>query len=464
MSNAFQFTGPRPHVLVVDDERMIRWSLREALEQAGAQVEEAASLEEARRRLAESWPDLMLLDLRLPDGNGMELLEELLEQDETLPVLMITAYGSVEGAVRAMQAGAQDYIAKPFELDDLLLKVASVLDRRKLERLAQIQERGENERSPVEVSSAAWREVAELLERVGRSGASTVLLTGESGVGKGYAARMLHEAGGNTKDRPFVAVSCTAIPETLLESELFGHEQGAFTDARRAKPGLAELAHGGTLFLDEIGDLPPAMQAKMLTLLEDRSFRRVGGTRDLRLQARVVAATHRDLEAAVEQGQFRSDLYYRLRVVPIEIPPLRQRREDVLPLAEMFLERFRSELGTEVAGFSAEASSVLQGFHWPGNIRELRNAIERAALLACGDRIEPGDLPAELTSSPQGQAAPSAGLPEFPAGGVDLAALERHWVAAALAAAKGNRSQAARLLGMNRDQIRYRLEKYDLGN
>jgi two-component system, NtrC family, response regulator AtoC len=461
VSDSLRFPDPAPHVLVVDDERMIRWSLRAGLEEAGAIVEEAASLAEARRRLEEAWPDLVLLDMRLPDGSGSELLAEALAQDPELPILMITAYGSLEGAVQAMRDGAQDYIAKPFELDELVHKCGAILERHRLRRLTQFQQRRDAPAGII-AESASLQEVVRLLQRIGSSGASTVLLTGESGTGKGLAARVLHHAGGNP-DAPFIPVTCTAIPETLLESELFGHERGAFTDAHESKPGLAELAHGGTLFLDEVGDLPPATQAKMLTLLEDRSFRRVGGTRQHRLEARVVAATNRDLEAEVAAGRFRADLYYRLRVVPVRIPPLRERVADVSPLAESFLASFAREFSSPARGFSDAAMQALQAFSWPGNVRELRNAVERAVLLTSAREILPSDLPAEVVGQVKAEQV-SARLPRLPATGCSLEELEQAWVSEALRRSGGNRSGAARMLGLNRDQIRYRIGKFGLAD
>jgi two-component system, NtrC family, response regulator AtoC len=459
MASSPRFSEPAPHVLVVDDERMIRWSLRAGFEEAGAHVEEAATLAEARGRLAEDWPDLLLLDLRLPDGSGMDLLREVLEKDADLPIMVITAFGSLEGAVDAIKHGAKDYIAKPFELDELLHKATRILEHRDLWRRAESQERSSVERELV-AESPAILAVIDLLNRVGRSGASTVLLTGESGVGKGLAARLLHGFGGGNK--PFISVACTAIPEALLESELFGHEKGAFTDAKKAKPGLAELAHGGTLFLDEIGDLPPATQAKMLTLLEERSFRRVGGTRQLRMNARVVAATNRDLQAEVSAGRFRADLYYRLRVVPVEIPPLRERIEDIHPLAEHFLKGFQREFASPAKDFSETALMAMEAFSWPGNVRELRNAVERAALLGTGAYIELGDLPPEICGGLE--SGLEIGLPSLPPDGCPFEKLERAWVSEALRRCSGNRSKAARLLGMKRDQIRYRIEKFGLGD
>ncbi len=461
MAEPIRFTDPPPRILVVDDERMIRWSLRACFEEAGALVDEAASLEEARRRLEEQWPALLVLDLKLPDGDGLDLLEEVQAEGTDLAALVITAYGSVRGAVEAVRKGAFDYVAKPFELDDLLLTAKRALEQRELRRIADLRARLDDTLWPV-AEAESTRKVQELLQRIGGSGATTVLLTGESGVGKGLAARYLHAASAAGGEAPFIPVSCTSIPETLLESELFGHERGAFTDAKESKRGLAELAWGGTLFLDEVGDLPPGIQAKLLTLLEDRHFRRVGGTRQLELQARVVAATNRDLEKEVAAGRFRADLFYRLKVVPVEIPPLRQRVADIVPLADFFLGQFRREFGVGVEGFGDDVIRAMEAYGWPGNVRELRNAVERAALLAQGERVGLGDLPPEVGGGDRGADA-SAGSLALPAEGVDLQALERAWVLEALRRCDGNRSQAARLLGMNRDQIRYRIEKFNLG-
>ncbi|MFQ5749159.1 MAG: sigma-54-dependent transcriptional regulator [Planctomycetota bacterium] len=459
LADPIRFPQPSPRVLVLDDERMIRWSLRSAFEEAGALVEEAASLEEGRRRLQEAWPDLLVLDLKLPDGNGIDFLKEVRSEDPNLPTLVITAFGSVRGAVEAIREGAFDYVSKPFDLDDLLLTSKRALERLDLGRIADFQARKAENNWPVAVSPKALQ-VAALLKRIGRGGASTVLITGESGVGKNLAARMLHASGGQNSRRSFITVPCTAIPESLLESEIFGHERGAFTDAREAKRGLAELAWGGTLFLDEVGDLPAHLQAKMLSLLEDRVFRRVGGTRLHRLEACVVAATNRDLEEEVRQGRFRPDLYYRLKVVPIEIPPLRERREDIRPLAQHFLNQFRRQAGVKVEGFGEEVLADMEAYSWPGNVRELRNAVERAVLLTTEPLIGREDLPPEVSGTESRSAV--NGLPSLPSDGVDLARVEKAWVEEALNRSHGNRSRAARLLGMNRDQIRYRIHKFGL--
>jgi transcriptional regulator with PAS, ATPase and Fis domain len=307
------------------------------------------------------------------------------------------------------------------------------------------------------------QEVVRLIRRIAESEASTILLLGESGVGKGLVARALHFAGPRW-ERPFMNITCTALPEALLESELFGHEKGAFTDAKAQKKGLFELADGGTIFLDEIGDLSQGMQGKLLRVLEDKAFRHVGGTRDIQVALRIVAATNKELGKEVEAGRFRPDLYFRLKVIPIEIPPLRDRIEDLLPLAESFVKHFNRELRKNVQGFSSDAVEQMKQYHWPGNVRELRNAIERAVLLGDKETLSLSDLPSEIRGS-KGRADGAAGAAAFrlPPGGIVLEELEKDFVVQALERSRGNRTRAAQLLGLNRDQIRYRIEKFSLG-
>ncbi len=454
-------------ILVVDDEKMIRWSLRTRLEQAGYSVEEAETGEAALAAAGRETPDLVLLDIRLPDVSGEEVLKSLRAAAPDLPVVMMTAHASVEGAVAAIKQGAYDYLVKPFEVSDLLLTVGRALDastlRREVSRQRE-QDRREFGVGNLVAESAAMKEVARMIRRVAQSEATTILLLGESGVGKGLVARALH-CEGRSADRPFLNVTCTAIPETLLESELFGHERGAFTDARAQKKGLFELADGGTVFLDEIGDLSANLQAKLLRILEEKIFRRVGGTRDIQVAVRIVAATNKDLDAEVESGRFRRDLYYRLKVIPISIPPLRERKEDVEPLARRFLLHFNGEFKKSVGGFSPAAREALVAYPWPGNVRELRNAIERAVLLGDGDVLDVGDLPLEIRGGHAPAALPgeeARGGFRLPPKGVVLEELEKDLVRQALALANGNRARAARLLGINRAQIRYRIEKFAL--
>ncbi len=461
-------------ILVVDDERMVRWSLRQALERAGYQVDEAASGAEALEVAGRELPDVVLLDHRLPDRTGIEVLRALLKSAPRLPVVMITAHASIDGAVEAMKEGAFHYLSKPFEVEDVLQSVQRALEMGKLrEQVARAREQGQRTFGVQNIvaESPAMREVTRLVQRVAQSEASTILLLGESGVGKGLVAHALHY-GSSIHEKPFVDITCTALTETLLESELFGHERGAFTDARTQKKGLLEIADGGSVFLDEIGDLSPAMQGKLLRFLEEKSFRRVGGTRDIHVSVRVIAATNKDLAGEVEAGRFRRDLYFRLNVIPIRIPALRERREDILPLARGFVRHYGMEFRKPVLGLSSPVEERLLAYEWPGNVRELRNAIERAMLLADGTELNVEDLPHELRLLASAvPAAPlvAVGAPSgrsggftLPESGLSFEELERDLLCQALERCSGNRTRAARLLGLNRDRIRYRIHKFGL--
>jgi DNA-binding NtrC family response regulator len=453
-------------ILVVDDERMVRWSLRQALERAGYQVDEAATAAEALEHAGRELPDVVLLDHRLPDKTGLEVLRVLLQGTPRLPVVMITAHASIDGAVEAMKEGAFHYLSKPFEVEDVLQTVKRALEMGQLrEEVARRREEGRKSFGAQNViaESPAMKAVVKMVQRVASSEASTILLLGESGVGKGLIAHALHYES-NAVDKPFVDITCTALTETLLESELFGHEKGAFTDARTQKKGLFELADGGTVFLDEIGDLTPAIQGKLLRFLEEKSFRRVGGTRDIRVAVRVIAATNKDLAAEVEAGRFRRDLYFRLNVIPIHIPALRERREDILPMARAFVRHYTVEFRKQVSGLSRASGERLLAYSWPGNVRELRNAIERAILLAEGGELTPDDLPLELREPKFARTPAQSGVDSFtlPPEGLSFEQLERHLLVQALERCHSNRTRAARLLGMNRDRIRYRIQKFGL--
>jgi DNA-binding NtrC family response regulator len=457
--------GHGERILVVDDEKMIRWTLSRSLGEAGFTTEDASTAAEALAAVEREVPDLVLLDFKLPDKTGVEVLREIRRIAPEVPVILITAFGTVDGAVAAMREGAYDYRSKPFEIDDLMLAVRRALEasglRDEVRALREDSRRAAAMPELVAVSGAS-KEVVRLVERVAQSEASTILLLGESGVGKGVVARALHDAS-RRASRPFLNITCTALPETLLESELFGHERGAFTDARQQKRGLVELAQGGSLFLDEIGDLSAALQGKLLRFLEAKQFRRVGGTRDITVSVRVIAATNRDLAKEVAENRFRQDLYYRLNVIPLRIPPLRERIEDLNPLVEKFIAHFNREFRKHVKGFTPEAVEVMERYHWPGNVRQLRNAIERAVLLSDREWLSADDLPFEVRE-PKGAAPRAPGTAfdvyQLPGDGVGFDKLEREYVRQALERTRGNRSRAARLLGMNRDQIRYRIEKF----
>jgi DNA-binding NtrC family response regulator len=449
---------PPLKVLVVDDERLIRWSLREALEQEGYQVLEAGSAEEGLGLCDAEHPDIVFLDVRLPGMSGLEALRRLRTVDDTCAVIMMTAYATVEEAVEALKQGAQEFLKKPFDLCEvraLLLKVASARRlRRDLERLR----REAAQQGAFIGTSAAVRKLLELAASV-RDSDTTVLVDGESGTGKGLLARVIHEMSARAKG-PLVEVNCSAVPPGLFESELLGYERGAFTDARTAKRGLLELADGGTLVLDEIGEIPLPVQAKLLRCIEEKRFHRVGGLRDLEVDVRVVATTNRDLEQAVAAGKFRADLFFRLNVFPLHLPPLRARRDDIAALARHFVERMNRQLSKSVKGVSPEALRLMLAYDWPGNARELRNVIERGVLLATGDELLPVHLPAELQAAPAGAASPAEGPG---AGVVPLAAAERRLIEEALARAGGNQTGAARMLGVTRDTLRYRMKKHGLG-
>jgi two-component system response regulator AtoC len=445
------------NILVVDDERLIRWALVERLRNEGYRVLEAATGAEAFERIREG-VDLVLLDFKLPDIDGVSVLRQVIEHDPDALVILLTAFGTVDTAVEAMKVGAYHFASKPFNLDDIVQIVQKALETTKLRR--EVRALRASAAQPfafdrIVGDSARMTTFKSLLRKVAESPASTVLLTGESGTGKDLAAKVLHYNSARSS-RQFMNITCSAIPEALLESELFGHERGAFTDARQQKRGLLESADGGTVFLDEIGEMQVSLQAKLLRFLEEKTFKRVGGNQDIRVDVRIVSATNRNLEEQVKAGKFRADLYYRLNVLPIELPPLRAHLEDVAALASFYVDSYNREFRKTVRGVSDAGLSLLKRHDWPGNIRELRNAVERAMLLADGAWLEPADF-ALLHRG----AVAAAGL-GLPAGGINLEDLERSLVVQALEQSGGNQTRAATLLGLNRDQIRYRIEKFSL--
>jgi two-component system response regulator AtoC len=445
-------------VLVVDDDRSFRVVAQASLAAEGYEVRTAHSGGEGLEVARAFQPEVVLLDRNLPDADGLDVLARLLAGGPDVPlVIMATAYGEIENAVAAVKAGAFDYLAKPIALPELLVAVGKALAARRLRRRAEGlsgASRRRHERAFCQGASAAMRAVVDLATKVAASPDTTVLLTGESGSGKEVIAQLVHLRTPGRGDGPLVELNCAAIPETLLEAELFGHEKGAFTDAARARSGLLEEAEGGTLFLDEVGDMPLATQAKLLKVIETRAFRRLGGNRDLEADVRFVAATHRDLEEAVRAGRFRHDLFHRLDVFRIEVPPLRQRREDVVPLARFFLAELAARAGKAIDGMAPETERRLLDYPFPGNVRELRNVVERAVVLEGGRLLSPESLllrpvtePAPAPAAPR--AAEPAAAPEADAPPPTLAEVERAYVEKLLARAGGNKSQVARWMGVS---------------
>jgi DNA-binding NtrC family response regulator len=447
-------------ILIVEDEAKMRRLLELNLGEDGLSTLSAGDAEAGLKLLRENTVDLVVTDLKLPGMNGLEFLQAIKRQSAALPVVVMTAFGSVETAVEAMKAGASDYVLKPFSLSEMRMVIRKELDVHKLreENRSLREALGKRYAHPnVVARSKKMQEVLATVDRVAPTN-STVLLGGESGVGKDLIARAIHEksrrAGG-----PFIKINSTAIPENLLESELFGYEKGAFTGASTSKPGKFELADKGTLFLDEIGDVPPAIQVKLLRVLQEREFERLGGTRTVKVDVRLIAATNRDLREALEQGTFREDLYYRLNVVPIDIAPLRQRKEDIPELVKLFVSQFAGDSGKPVESITPEAMQILVNYHWPGNVRELQNIIERACALAKGVVLKVDDIhldvrPARLAN----------GTNNFLPEGMTLEQWEDEMIRESLRRANGNKSQAARLLGLSRNALRYRLSKIGIAD
>jgi len=445
-------------ILIVEDEAKMRRLLELQLGDEGFVAQTAPDAEIGLQMLSKQPYDLIVTDFKLPGMNGLEFLQAVKRTNANIPVIVMTAYGSVESAVEAMKAGASDYVLKPFSLAELALVIRKELDatklreeNRSLREALGLKYKYDN----IVAQSEKMQAVLQLVERVAPTNA-TVLVGGESGVGKDLIARAIHQHSQRATG-PFIKINSTAIPENLLESELFGYEKGAFTGATTSKPGKFELADKGTLFLDEIGDVPPATQVKLLRVLQEREFERLGGTRTLKVDVRLIAATNRDLRAALEEGTFREDLYYRLNVVAINIPPLREHKEDIPALAELFLQRYTREMQKPVEQkITPAAMKMLLEFHWPGNVRELENVIQRAVTLSTGPNIDVADIQIETAAGARAGASDSNHL--LPPG-MTLDQWEEEAIREALRRANGNKSQAARTLGLSRNALRYRLSK-----
>ena len=442
-------------ILIVEDEEKLRRVVELQLRSSGFEVEQAGTVEQGLKLVEGA--DLVLSDLRLPGKDGIEFLKLIRQQNSHIPVVLMTAFGTVENAVEAMKIGATDFLLKPFSLDHLMAVVNKALELGKLrdENRQLRQELGQRfQLDNIIGRSQAMQEIFATVMRVAPTRA-TVLLAGESGVGKDRIARAIHQHSPR-KDKPFVKINCTAIPENLMESELFGYEKGAFTGANQSKPGKFEQADTGTVFLDEIGDVPPAIQVKLLRILQEREFERLGSNKTMKIDVRIVAATNVDLRAALEQGTFREDLYYRLNVVPLNIPPLRDHKEDIPVLADFFVEKLGKELESPVRTISKNAVAKLMEFNWPGNVRELENVLERSIVLAEGPELSAGDIRLDMAPAGRQHAmASNSFLPE----GMTLDQYEQQLIKEALKRANGNKSQAARLLGLTRNAFRYRLDQ-----
>ncbi len=452
-------------VLVVDDEKLVRWSIRQKLESAGYQVFEADSCEAARALFKENLPDLVTLDVRLPDGSGLKLLLDMKKFSPNVPVIMITAYGAVEDAVKALKIGAYDYLEKPINFDRLLHSLQNAVEtvtlREQVARTRKEESSSHSLESIIGVSDHI-RSVKQLVRKVAVSEASTILVQGESGTGKELVAKALHYES-NRSRQPFMILNCAAIPEQLLESELFGHERGAFTDAKAMKKGLFELADGGSIFFDEISEMAINLQAKLLRVLEDQTFRRIGGIKDIQVDVRVICASNRDVETIAAEGKFREDLFYRLSVIPITIAPLRERRDDIAVLIDHFVDFYNARFTKSALGFTEESRAALEAYDWPGNVRELRNAVERAMILQDEGLLTLDLLPLRISEfKADGRLTTSSGTFSIPEAGIDLYDVEKRLIQQALNRAGGNQSKASRLLSITRDTLRYKMKKYGL--
>jgi two-component system response regulator AtoC len=452
------------NILIVDDDEAMCRTLSDILKKMSCEVTAVQRGKDAVSLLQEGFFDLILLDIRLPDMHGLDVLKETREIDRDPCIIMMTAYADVQTAVAAMKAGAYDYINKPFEIEELRLTIKKALETKELkgEILRLRTQHKDEENGDICGISPQMDVVRELISLVSQTPRTPVLIQGESGTGKELVANAIHYQS-QRQQKPLIKINCSAIPESLLESEFFGHEQGAFTGAKESKPGLIELAHGGTVFLDEISEMKPVLQPKLLRFLETYTLRRVGAKRDIKVDVRVIASTNKSLPQLVEQGEFRKDLYYRIKVMVIELPPLRDRKEDIPILTEYFIKRLRREIGKEIMGVTPQALNLLLAYTWPGNVRELKNVLERATILAKGGFIVPEDLPLELRNDTLGRNSAVFGNKWAGNNGLlPLADIERNYILKVLQEKEGNKSATARILGISRSTLRDKLNRYGI--
>jgi two-component system NtrC family response regulator len=444
-------------ILIADDEPHIRWAITRTLKGENIEILETSNGKECLQKFDSFNPHLVILDLKMPELDGMQVLKSIKSKKEDVPVIIITAYGTIETAIEAMKSGAYDYITKPFDIDELKIHVFRALNMNRLEKEVrylrdQLDERLSN--TCLETSNPAMINLYRMIDRIACADTS-VLITGESGTGKEIIAKLIHHKSGRG-DKPFVSINCAAIPESLVESELFGYEKGAFTGALSKKPGKFELADGGTLFLDEVGELSLNVQAKLLRAIQEKAFERLGGTCTVKVDVRIIAATNKNLQKAVEEGKFRDDLYYRINVINLEVPPLRFRKEDIPRLVETFINKYQR--GSKKISVSDEAVEAMLKYDWPGNIRELENCIERALIICDGDYILPKHLPFASNIRQDQQNC----IVYFPDEGIDLERVEKELIRIALRKSNGNQTKAAKLLNITRSALIYRMQKYNL--
>lgn len=449
-------------ILIVDDEKLIRWSLSQKLSEWNYKVLDAKNGKSGFHLAAEEMPDLVMLDVKLPDKKGTDLLEEFKNNWPELPVIMITAFGVIDDAVTAMRRGAYDFITKPMDYIKLQSTIKNALETASLKKeVAYYKEKEKKQFDPSQIiaSSKKMHQVLEMVKKIAESEASIVLLQGESGTGKDLLAQAIHYLS-RCKQGSYLAINCSAIPENLLESELFGYEKGAFTDAKQQKKGLVELADEGTLFLDEISTLNLHLQAKLLRFLETHTFKRVGGLKDIQVDLRVIVATNQDLEKASHEGKFRKDLFYRLNVCPVYIPPLRERKDDIIPLAQHFISHYNLKFRKNIRGLHKEVEKLFLDYDWPGNVRELKNSIEREMIFEENSYISTRYLPIQLNRNSSSFLKDASD--EFSDRNLSLLEMEKKLLIKALKKARGNKTQAANLLSITRDTLRYRIKKFKI--
>lgn len=451
-----------PKILVIDDEKLLRWSMQQNLSKEGYTVITAEKGMEGLERFIEEEPDIVLLDIHLPDISGINVLESIKKENPTAIVIMVTAFGDIQTAVKTIKFGAYDFVEKPFNLEKLKILIEKALETCSLRReVSQFRSQFSTKYgfSNIIGKSAEMLKILEVTRKVAKSDATTILLQGQSGTGKDLIAKVIHYESSRAS-RPFMDINCTALPEPLIESELFGHEKGAFTDAKQMKKGLFELADGGTIFLDEIGDMKPSTQAKLLKIIENKSFKRIGGNKDISVNLRIIASTNKDIAEEVKKENFREDLYYRLKVIPIHLPSLGERVADIPLLAKFFIDDFNREFKKDVKGLSKETEKAFLNYPWPGNVRELKNVIERAMILENEEYILPAHLPAEFSLGEVRLTNMKNAPIILPQGGFDIEEVEKNIIKQALEQTKWNQTRAAKLLNLSRDALRYRMQKF----